>query len=237
VVNTYAAFLKRAYEQIQVNATEQTKILYAGHYAGLCYFTDGKTHQSLNDLSVMLTIPGLTVLEPVTPRQTELFLAWALGPQPQSVYFRLRRTPMDLDLPEQPLSVGRPLLRGESFRRCFFTSGTVSTRLALDCLRRPAFAGWGLVVPAVFHGPCDLGLYRDLLGRTELIVTIEEDPPPGALRGFVGRLTADLGLRPRILSKCVEGFGTSFRSLAACLEYFGFTPESLERELAGALGP
>jgi transketolase len=232
VVNTYAAFLKRAYEQILVNATEQTKILYAGHYAGLCYFTDGKTHQSLNDLSVMLTVPGLTVLDPVTPRQTEAFLEWALGPESGAVYFRLRRTPVALDLSEQPPPVGQPFVRGERFDRCFFACGPLATRLALECLESPTFSGWGLVIPSVFHGPCDRDFYRELLRPTELIVTLEEDPPPGALRSFVGRLTADLGIAPRILSKCLEGFGASFRSLAACCEHFGFTPQAVERELA-----
>ena len=101
VVNTFASFLKRAYEQIWVNATEGTRILYAGHYAGLCYFTDGKTHQSLNDLTLMRSVPGMTVLEPASPRQAERLLEWALAAAPGPVYLRLRRTavPLSTTLP------------------------------------------------------------------------------------------------------------------------------------------
>ena len=73
VVNTYAAFLKRAYRaDLRQRHARAPRVIYAGHYAGLCYFTDGKTHQSLNDLSLMLTVPGLAVVEPVTPLRREL---------------------------------------------------------------------------------------------------------------------------------------------------------------------
>lgn len=63
VVNTYAAFFRRAFEQVYVNATEQTRILYAGHYAGLCYTTDGRTHQCTGDIGMMRSIPGMAVLD------------------------------------------------------------------------------------------------------------------------------------------------------------------------------
>ena len=91
VVNTYAAFMKRAYEQIYVNATEPGKILYAGHYGGLCYFTDGKTHQSLNDMSVMGTIPGMVVIEPVMLKQTEKFVDWAINRQGERRLFPIKK--------------------------------------------------------------------------------------------------------------------------------------------------
>jgi transketolase len=209
VVNTYATFYKRALDQLFVNTTEYKKILYVGHYAGLCYFSDGKTHQSINDL-----------------------LDWAVGSQPHPIYVRLRRTPMPLDLPKQSLAIDRPLTMGDDFRRCFITTGTVSTRLALECMQTAAFQGFGLFVQGVFHGPIDRDYYRERLSQTELIITIEEDTPPGTLRSFVHDLTQQLGLTARIVSKCIEGLGASFRTLDDCRNHFGFTVEKLKQHLA-----
>jgi Transketolase len=229
VVNTYATFYKRALDQLFVNTTEGKKIIYVGHYAGLCYFTDGKTHQSINDLALMSAVPGLTILEPVTPEQTHFFLEWAIGPQSRPIYLRLRRTPMPLEIPNQPLSIDRPLVMGEDFSRCFITTGTVSTRLALDCMQTTDFKGFGLMVQGVFRGPLDRDFYRERLSKTELIITIEEDTAPGTLRSFVHDLSSQLGLKPQIVSKCIEELGASFRTLDACLNHFGFTVEKIKQ--------
>ena len=97
VVNTYASFFRRAYEQIYVNSTEQKKIIYAGHYSGLCYTTDGKTHQCTGDIAMMRAIPEMIVLYPAFIVEIPLMLDWYLNNvSNQPVYFRLHRTPVDL---------------------------------------------------------------------------------------------------------------------------------------------
>ncbi len=235
IVNTYAAFLKRAYEQMYVNATEGAKIIYAGHYAGLCYFTDGKTHQSLNDLAVMSSLPGTVVVEPVTLRQTELLVDWAVGSQPDSVYFRLRRTPAILDLPEHTdWRPDRPIVSkdfiGEK-THWFITTGTVSTQLAQDIIAKENFKDWGMALQSVFNGPIDYEYWREMLSKAEVIVTIEEDFAPGTLFSFMSRLVNSLDITPRLLAKTLDGVGASFRTLQECCDYFGYTVENLEEQL------
>ena len=235
IVNTYAAFLKRAYEQMYVNATEGAKIIYAGHYAGLCYFTDGKTHQSLNDLAVMSTLPGTVVVEPVTLRQTELLVDWAVGAQPDSVYFRLRRTPAILDLPEhKDWRPDKPIVAKEFIGKCshwFITTGTVSTQLAQDIIAKDDYNDWGMAVQSVFNGPIDYKFWQDILAKAEVIVTIEEDFAPGTLFSFMSRLVNSLDITPRLLAKTLDGVGASFRTLQECCDYFGYTVENLEEQL------
>lgn len=53
VVHTYSTFLKRAYENIYLNLMQGAHCVYMGTYSGLCYHTDGKSHTSINDMSVM----------------------------------------------------------------------------------------------------------------------------------------------------------------------------------------
>lgn len=227
VVHTYAAFFRRAIDQIFVNQIDRLKVIYAGHYAGLCYFTDGKTHQATNDLSLMLALPDLWVAEPPDAHHAAALLDWAVQEADRAVYFRLRRTPLALGLPRETVRPDRPLVLGEDLRRCFWTIGPVSTRLALEARKTAAFAGWGVIVQSVLRGPCDLEHLRALLRGTEEIVTIEEDLSPGALHAFVARICRELGLAPRLSGRSIDRWGASFRTLEACLDHFGFRPEGL----------
>jgi transketolase len=229
VVNTYASFYKRAIEQLQLNLVDGLRVIYAGHYAGLCYYTDGKTHQSLNDLSLMTALPQLWVVEPPDACHAAALLDWAVAEADRSVYFRLRRTPLALELPEVAVRPDRPLVLPGDGRRWLWTIGTVSTRLALDALARPAFRGWGVIVQSVLRGPLDLEHHRTLLAGAERIVTIEEDLAPGALRRFVTGLCGQLGVSPRISGKAIDRAGACFRTLDACRTHFGFRVEELER--------
>jgi transketolase len=229
VVNTYAAFYKRAVEQIHVNQIDSLRVIYAGHYAGLCYFTDGKTHQSLSDLSLMLAVPELQVVEPVDAGHAEALLEWAVREARQSVYFRLRRTPPTFQLPHAGVRIDRPSVVGEGRERCFVTLGSVSTALALECRQRPELADFSVVALSVLRGPLDVDHLHALLGPARLIVTIEEELAPGPLHHLVCSHVQRLGLRARVVGKQIDRWGASFRTLDACRDHFGFRPEAIRR--------
>src|SRR5213078_4696929 len=75
VVNSFAAFLAaRANEQIYNQASEQTKVIYALHYAGLVPAGPGKSHQSVRDISLLAALPNMTVVQPANSEQTEALL-------------------------------------------------------------------------------------------------------------------------------------------------------------------
>lgn len=232
LVSTYAAFHKRAIEQLHVNLSEGTRLLIAGHYAGLCYFTDGRTHQSLNDLLMMRGLPDLLLLEPVTPAQTRRLLRWAVQDCDRSVYLRLRRTPIDLPLTgtgpfpaDDPRS---PLVLGDGRAGWLVTAGTVATRLALDCLEQPDFDGWGVIAVCAFGRDEDAAAWKGLLTDRRL-VSIEESPSPGLLAPLLRELAP--GCAPKSLF--VDGWGSSFRTLQACRDHFGFTIDGVRERLGG----
>jgi transketolase len=125
VVNTYAAFYRRAYEQVYVNATEQTKVVYAGHYAGLCYTTDGKTHQCTGDVAMMRAIPGMHVLYPAFNEEIPQILDWYRQQGTGPLYIRLHRTPVPgaLGMP-QPFQYGHGVcVRDNGSETAVLTSG------------------------------------------------------------------------------------------------------------------
>jgi transketolase len=93
VVCTYSNFLKRGFENIFINLLENAHAIYAGYYSGLCYHTDGKSHQSFNDTSIFVGMPHLRVVDPINAEHAVHCLEEALRDQSRSYYFRLRRTP------------------------------------------------------------------------------------------------------------------------------------------------
>jgi transketolase len=124
VVNTLAAFLRRAFDQIQAAAVEGAPLIVAGHYAGIDYFSDGKSHQALNDVAMMRAIPGQRVFEPLTAGEAKDILNFLIeefrsdlrGGKPcRPAYVRLHRaTPgSSLALP-LPFAPGRPYLLATS---------------------------------------------------------------------------------------------------------------------------
>lgn len=90
IVHSFACFLTtRANEQIYNNASEGTKIIYAGSLAGLLPAMPGHSHQSVRDISVLGSIPGLTLIQPANEAETRLALRWAIQENPDSTYLRL----------------------------------------------------------------------------------------------------------------------------------------------------
>ena len=65
IMHSFAAFLcRRANEQIYNNCTEGTHIIYVGFLAGKLTPGPGPSHECINDIEIMHTMPGMTILEP-----------------------------------------------------------------------------------------------------------------------------------------------------------------------------
>ena len=100
-VNSFASFLSaRANEQIYNNATEKSKIIYINLYSGLIPAGPGKSHQSLRDIALIGSIPGITIVQPANTEETIALVDWMLdnaktscsirlniGPSPQKITF------------------------------------------------------------------------------------------------------------------------------------------------------
>lgn len=94
IVHSFSAFLcRRANEQIYNNAFEGVKIIYIGALAGKLPPGPGPTHESLYDVELMKTIPGLEILCPKTPEEVKIALNFAVYGTEKSVYIRLACLP------------------------------------------------------------------------------------------------------------------------------------------------
>jgi transketolase len=94
VVHSFACFLStRSNEQIYNNATEGTKVIYAGSLAGLVPGGPGHSHQSVRDISALGAVPGMALIEPFSMHEVRAALDWAVRHAAGPVYIRLVSVP------------------------------------------------------------------------------------------------------------------------------------------------
>lgn len=91
-VSTFAMFAAgRAFEQIRNSICyPKLNVKVAATHAGLTVGEDGASHQAIEDISLMRSIPNMTVIVPADAMETRYAVAWAAqyhGP----VYLRLGR--------------------------------------------------------------------------------------------------------------------------------------------------
>ncbi len=103
VVNSFAAFLTaRANEQIYNNATENTKIIYISLYSGLIPAGAGKSHQSLRDISLLSSIPNMSIFHPLNEIETKKILIHCIKNEKNNCAIRLSIGPIPDQVPKLP---------------------------------------------------------------------------------------------------------------------------------------
>ncbi len=97
VVHSFECFLStHANAQIYNNATERTKIIYVGSLAGLLPASPGHSHQALRGISLVGSIPGLTMIQPANEAEARLAIRFAVLQNKGSSYIRLVTLPIEL---------------------------------------------------------------------------------------------------------------------------------------------
>lgn len=103
IANSFGVFLaSRANEQIYTNSTEDTKIIYVCHYAGLIPAGPGKSHQSLRDISLFGALSNCIIIEPCNGVETKHALRWCVNDADENCMLRLiiSPSPRTISLPD-----------------------------------------------------------------------------------------------------------------------------------------
>jgi transketolase len=128
-VHSFACFLTpRAGEQVFNNASEGTKVLYAGMLAGIVPGGPGHSHQSVRDIALMGSVPGMACLEPATEDEARRCVEWAVFEADGPVYLRFVSVPWELgfDPPTAaPLQRGRGTVVREGSQAAIVCTGPV----------------------------------------------------------------------------------------------------------------
>jgi transketolase len=138
--HSFACFMTpRAAEQVFNNATEGTKVLYAGTLVGIVPGGPGHSHQMIRDIALMGSVPGMACLEPATDQEARLCVQWAVFEAPGPVYIRLVSVPWELGF-EPPraerLEPGRGTVVREGTRAVVVCTGPVLLSQAMAAAQR-----------------------------------------------------------------------------------------------------
>ncbi len=249
VVNTFTAFLRRAFEQTYTNATEHSKVIYAGHYAGLSYYTDGKSHQCTGDVAMMRSIPGMRVIYPAFNEEMPQILSWYLDQtDADPLYLRLHAKPCPLQHlapPNLPFHYGRgAFLRQTGTRTCVLTSGPHMTQYAASSVDALAEQGIRLdlcLLSSLTH--LEPAWCAELANTYDRLIVVEELFETGGLLDELNRSLAHArsqGLpvkQPLFFHRAVCGLPFSTLDPEGLYEHFQLTPPHLIPFLTKAGSP
>jgi transketolase len=190
---TFAAFAAfRDLDQVRV-AVGQTglHVVLVGAYAGLLVGRLGKSHLCLEDIAIMRTIPGMTVLVPADAVETRAAVM-AAAAHDGPVYLRLLRgaTP-NLFRPGHPFRIGEAVLVREGSDVALITTGPQLARTldAADMLAAVGIAALVVHVPTI--KPLDEPAIVEAARITGAVVTAEDHSIVGGLGGAVAELLAE----------------------------------------------
>ncbi|MCR4397465.1 MAG: transketolase family protein [Firmicutes bacterium] len=222
----FAVFVTaKAFEQVRQSvAWANLNVKIIGSHAGLTVGLDGASHQAVEDVAIMRSLPNMCVLDPADAAETESAIRAAVvhrGP----VYVRVGRlkSPVIYETPPR-LTPGKAVVLREGKDATIIACGIMVAR-ALEAAS--LLDGDGISVGVVDMAsvkPLDGDCVVDCAGRTGAIVTAENASIVGGLGSAVAEVLAEKVPVPMERIGIPDVFGTS-SDPERLMERYGMTAE------------
>ncbi len=230
---TYGAFAScRAADQVRVTvAYSDLNVKIGGAHGGISVGPDGATHQAMEEISIIRSIPNMSVIVPCDYWETyKATLAAAAHPGP--VYLRFGREDVPVVTAEDtPFTFGRGEVFAEGRDLTIVACGVMvyeALRARETLLERGVEAR---VVDLHTVKPIDRPLLERCARETGALVTAEEHQVNGGLGGAVAEVVVQTCPAPMELVAVHDRFGQSGKP-AELMEAFGLTA----RDIVAAAG-
>lgn len=229
VASSFAIFLTgRAWEIVRNSvAYPGLNVKLAATHAGITLGEDGASHQIIEDISIMRTIPGMTVLVPADYWQAYRALEAALSHE-GPVYLRLGRPGIPVFYEEQDSFVigkGRVLQEGEKV--AFIACGVMVLEAWRAALKLKSEGINATVVDMSTVKPLDIELLEKLTKTHERFITFEEHNIIGGLGSAVAEFTSSLANPVQVTRVGIEDtFGQS-GSISDLMKHYKLSSDEL----------
>jgi transketolase len=186
-ISTFAAFLaKRALDQIRVVISQPgLNVKMCGSYSGILTGKTGKTHQSIEDLTVFRAMPHVVTIAPADANELRAAMT-AMMADDRPTYLRVTRDPEPIIFPDDHVfEIGKATLLRDGADVGIISTGTQTARAlqAVDILSASRISAALLHVPTL--KPLDVDAIVQLATKTGAIVTAEDHSIIGGLGGAV----------------------------------------------------
>ena len=197
---SYASFSPgRNWEQIRTSiCLNNQPVRLIGSHAGLNVGADGASHQMLEDIALMRVLPGMVVLAPGDSIEAAQFTR-LMAQDSHPSYMRLPRVDLPVyNDPANEYQIGRAyvLRRDDQPVVSVIATGSMTGNalLAAQTLSQKGIASEVVHVPTI--KPLDQATILGSIGRTKVVVTVEEHQVSGGLGSAIAELVLESDIRP-----------------------------------------
>lgn len=190
---SYASFSPgRNWEQIRTTiCLNNQPVKVVGSHAGLNVGPDGATHQMLEDIALMRSLPSMVVLAPGDAHEAELMAA-AMVADLRPNYVRLPRADMPLFLNQATFEIGKSYTLRQGTDVALLGTGTMTYQLLLAA---EILANQHSIQAEVIHfptiKPLDEAAVLDAAQKCRCVVTAEEGQIAGGFGSSVTELLSE----------------------------------------------
>ncbi|MER0438904.1 transketolase C-terminal domain-containing protein [Emticicia sp. W12TSBA100-4] len=225
---TFANFgSSRVYDQIRQSVAYSDKnVKIAVSHAGLTLGEDGATHQILEDLAMMRSLPNMTVINPCDFNQTKAATI-AAAEHEGPVYLRFGRPVVPVfTAPDQKFEIGKAWMVSEGKDVSIFATGHLVWEAIQACEILEAKGISAEIINIHTIKPLDEKAILKSVRKTKCVVSCEEHQMNGGLGDAIAQTLAKNFLAPQEYVAVDNSFGES-GTPAQLMEKYGLNAASI----------
>lgn len=234
--STFAVFAtSRCFDQLRVSvALAELNVKVVATHSGLTVGEDGASHQSLEDLALMCSLPGFTVIVPADGTETAQVIR-AIAEHEGPCYVRLIRGKVPQVMPaDYKFRIGKAYMMRD---------GKDATIMAFSTMMAPALEAAAALAKENIDArvlnmsslkPIDEAAVIAAAAETGAIVTAEEHQEHGGLGSIVARIVVKNNPVPMEMVAVKDKFGMSGKP-AELLKRYGLTSEEIAKAVKKAI--
>lgn len=233
-VNTIASFLtRRAFEQIAMDlCLHDLPVRLIGNGGGFVYAPLGPTHQAIEDISILRSLPNLAIVAPADAREMVHFMQASLD-WPHPVYIRLGKGNEPDITHDQPFDMGKAVSYGDAQADIVLAVTGIALHAALEA--EAILQDAGIALHIQHHAcikPFDATAMIAAAEKAKLVVTAEENMRAGGFGSLVLETLSDAQLlRPVMRLGIGDEFADHYGNQKQHLAREGLDGDSLARQI------
>lgn len=238
--STFAVFASgRPYDQIRSSvAIPRLNVKICGSSAGLSDYGDGKTHQSIDDITIMRVLPNMKVFSPADAIETAKIVK-AMAEIDGPCYIRVNRNDVpEVTNPDEPFEFGKVKTLRDGKDAVVFATGYMVYQ-ALEAAKILEAEGISVkVVNVATIKPFDVEGVQAAAAGMKAAVTVEEANIYGGLGSAVCEALCAGPAESRIPVSVMgvqDTFGTSAQKYDELLVHYHLMPEDIVARVKGLL--
>lgn len=230
--SSYAAFNPgRNWEQIKTTiALNDQPVKVIGAHAGVSVGPDGATHQMLEDIALMRSMPNMIVIVPGDGLEAEK-VALLAAKNNKPTYIRLNRPKVPIfSTEESPFEIGKAYILRDGRDVSLFGTGALTYQLLVAAKILSSLGIEAEVVHVPTIKPLDESVILDSARRTGRAVSAEEAQIAGGLGGAIAELLSEKMPTPLMRIGINDRYGESGEP-DQLFEHFGFNGDSMAQKV------